>query len=187
MNVSWVGLDPDDEAGAWCHHSPVSARMTAAPLITIAPGLSCHDADALALARQVRHLFVVDRGRLAGVVCRCDLHPHRDRDDLPVRAVMSTEVLALDEDATLGAATRAMREQRVGCLPVLEGSTLAGVITRGDLRRAGAPEELLGAGECCNCGTRRAVRAGPHGCDYCLDCLDLLEGEITDADYGEGD
>src|SRR4051812_32818242 len=188
-SISLVGLDAEADRGAdRSHRAPVTQRMTdASHLVVVASDTSCQDADALARARGLRHLLIVDGEELQGVLCLCDLHEHRDRDDLPVRDVMSREVLALEDDANLAAAASAMREHHVGMLPVLAAGTLAGVITRGDLRRAGLPEPLLGAGECINCGSLKAVRPGPHSNDFCLDCIDLLDGEITEADYGEGD
>jgi CBS domain-containing protein len=189
MGIALVGLEPETCIDAeWSHRVPVTRRMTGAgDVVAVEPDTSCAAADELARARGLRHLLVVDGDRLEGVLCVCDLHDHREREDLPVREIMTTEVLALDEDASLAAAAQAMREHHVGVLPVVRGSALAGVISRGDLRRAGMPETLLGASQCTNCGSLKAVRAGPHSNDFCLDCIDLLDGEITEADYGEGD
>jgi hypothetical protein len=118
--------------------------------------------------------LILEQGFLLGVLCRCDLVPRAAADE-PVSARMSGEVLAIDPNATLGDAVAALRGFRVGCLPVVAGDLLVGVITRGDLRRAGVPEELLGARYCAACGSPHGVRAHPRleGVDFCLACLDV--------------
>jgi hypothetical protein len=46
------------------------------------------------------------------------------------------------------------------------------MITRGDLRRTGVPEAVLGARYCSACGSSRGVRkAAGTDVDYCLECL----------------
>lgn len=168
------------------HHTPVSALMTAGPLATVSPGTTCDAAEALAQARNVRHLLVTDGDRLLGIVCRCDLHP-LPRFDEPVAAHMATRVIGIEADAPLEDAASAFSGLGIGCLPVFREGQLAGMLTRGDLRRAGVPESLLGARQCCNCGSSHGVRRWEHGCDYCIDCIDLLDSLTGDAEYGEGD
>jgi CBS domain-containing protein len=58
---------------------------------------------------------------------------------------MTRDVLAIHPEATLGEAVAAMRAFQIDCLPVVDRDLLVGALTRGDLRRAGVAEELLGA------------------------------------------
>jgi len=77
-----------------------------------------------------------------------------------------------------------MTEFEVGCLPIVDEHGLRGVVTRGDLRRAGVEEALLGASRCASCGSRHGVRPHPtlEAVEFCLDCLDRA---MTPADYDE--
>ena len=173
--------------GAWARRDLASATraIDAESLVAVAPETPCLEADERARARGVRHLFVVEGGRLVGVLCRCDLYPEPDAYE-GVAARMASTVYALDATATLGEAAAAMKALSVGCLPVIERDRLVGVVTRGDLRRAGAPEPALGAHRCAACGSVHGVRPGAHsGLEYCLDCLDLQTA--LGSDCGEGD
>ena len=52
---------------------------------------------------------------------------------------MSTDVFAVEPTVTLGVAATAMRELRIGCLAVVSGPLVLGILTRRDLDRAGVP------------------------------------------------
>jgi predicted transcriptional regulator len=97
----------------------------------------CYAADEFAAARGVHHLLVFDRRRaLVGVACRCDLGPGADR---AVGSVMSKEVFVAEPATSLGEAAAAMRQLGIGCLPVVAGPLVIGIVTRRDLDRAGVP------------------------------------------------
>jgi signal-transduction protein with cAMP-binding, CBS, and nucleotidyltransferase domain len=121
------------------------------------------------------------------VLCRCDLYPAAEPDE-PISARMTHTVFAIEPTASLDDAAEAMARAHVGCLPVVAGDAVLGVITRGDLRRAGAPEELLGAMRCTDCGSPHGVRAYEHsGLELCLDCIDLADACDGALECGEGD
>jgi hypothetical protein len=162
----------------WSSEDPVTARMTlSAALATVQVTASCAEADEAARRAGVRHLLVLDAGHLVGVLCRCDLVDASPGN--PVAALMPHDLFALDAGATLGVALAAMNRLSVGFLPVVTDRLVLGVITRGDLRRAGVPEERLGARRCAACGSPHGVRPHPTLCcvDFCLDCLELEAGE----------
>jgi CBS domain-containing protein len=181
-----VRVAPLEVEGAWSGQALASAHaLRAADVISVAPDTPCCEADERARELGVRHLFVTNGGRLVGVLCRCDLYPEPDPHD-PVAARMSSNVYALPPTATLGEAAAAMSALEVGCLPVVRDDVPVGVITRGDLRRAGVPEVALGAHCCIACGSVHGVRPEAHsGLEYCLDCIDLFEA--LGNDYGDGD
>lgn len=54
-------------------------------------------------------------------------------DRLPVRAVMSPAPIIIEPDALASEAARLMLTHRIGCLPVMRGETLVGIITRSDV------------------------------------------------------
>jgi CBS domain-containing protein len=170
----------------WSSRDAAAACMTpAAELVTVAPEVPCAAADALARDADVRHIVVLRDGVLVGVVCRCRLYDARD--DAPIGHLIDGTVFALDVDATLGEAAGAMAALGIGCLPLVDGDRVVGVITRGDLRRLGAPEAQLGAHCCAGCGSVHGVRADDHGVDTCLDCLELHDAFLSAAQFGEGD
>jgi CBS domain-containing protein len=182
-----VRVAPARSEGAWAGRKVTAAvhGVDASAVVTVAPDTPCREADERARALGVRHLFVVDRERLVGVLCRCDLYPepapHED-----VAARMASTVYVLDPSATLGEAAAAMKTLAVGCLPVMQRDRPVGLVTRGDLRRAGVPELALGAHVCLECGSVHGVRPDTHsGQEYCLDCIDLFTA--LGNDYGEGD
>jgi acetoin utilization protein AcuB len=124
-------------------------------LVATEPHASVEDAEAVAQEGGVRHLLVFDgRDELVGVLCTCDLQG-ADRSS-SVEHVMSAPILTIGAAEPLDEAARRMRSSGVGCLPVVSGGIVLGIITRGDLRKAGLPraevearpfDDELGAGD----------------------------------------
>ena len=185
--ASEVRVAPAWTEGAWSGRSVASAAHgdDAGAIVTVAPDTPCSTADDRAREHGVRHLFVVEGGKLVGVMCRCDLYPEPEANE-DVATRMSSNVYALDRSSTLAEAAAAMRTLGVGCLPIVERDLPVGLVTRGDLRRAGVPEPALGAHVCTECGSVHGVRPDAHsGLEYCLDCINLFTA--LGNDYGEGD
>lgn len=118
--------------------APVRAWMTpAARLVTVDPLSTLDEADQRARRAGVHHLLVFAADTLVGIACLCDLEAPHAGDDL-VTSRMSGPVRDISPAATLADARAAMDHHRVGCLPVIGGTGFVlGVITRGDLDRAG--------------------------------------------------
>jgi CBS domain-containing membrane protein len=98
----------------------------------------------------VRHIAVIDEeGDLVGVVSHRDLLRHAliERSDLPLfvqravlrrtraEEVMTSEVETADPDQALSDAARVMFENKFGCLPVVEGWRVIGILTESDFVR----------------------------------------------------
>lgn len=173
--LGWQSGPSADEVTVLCacsHADPVRDRMTdASVLLTVGPRAPSGDADWLARRARVRHLVVMDEGRMIGVACRCDLvgaDPAR-----PIADFMAREIYFAAPTTTFGEAAAALAALGIGCLPIVDGEgALHGIITRGDLRRAGVPDDRLGGGECSACGSVHGVRLDPaRGAEYCLVCL----------------
>lgn len=118
--------------------------------VTVSPQDTLRGAWQIIRERRVRHLPVVERGRLVGIVTDRDL-----RQALPSRAVglemheaphlaekiriwevMARAVVTISREAPIEEATRLLLKYRIGGLPVMKGETLVGIITKTDLLRA---------------------------------------------------
>lgn len=108
--------------------------------VTIQPDASLASAHALMRERDIRHLPVMDGGTLVGVVTDRDLRLATSRlaasplsPDAEVERVMSRPVHTAHPLDPIESAARAMRELKIGCLPVLDGSRLVGIVTGVDI------------------------------------------------------
>lgn len=104
--------------------------------------------DIMTLGR-VRHMPVVQGGRLVGVVSERDLlraslsvlSEHRDAERraflhvVEISRVMSTPPIVIGPDATIEQAALLMADKRIGCLPVVAGDELVGMVTETDVLR----------------------------------------------------
>jgi acetoin utilization protein AcuB len=133
--------------------------LMSVPATAVAPGDSLHVADGIMSMGAVRHLPVVSGGRLVGVLSHRDilrapglLSPSLDSTRTVLKAlrvedVMSTPALTIGADASVQEAAKLLLKNRVGCLPVLDGGKLAGIVTTSDLLRAIAgPAGMADAG-----------------------------------------
>ena len=110
------------------------------PVITIGPQATLREAHQLMWERGIRHLPVLDEGRLVGIITDRDirlatsvLRPNPLSCDARIYEVMKRPVLTADPLDPVEDAARLMREEKVGCLPVVEGKELVGIITGIDL------------------------------------------------------
>lgn len=115
-------------------------EMMHSPVAVVAPGTSLEEACALFRAKGFRHLPVVDGGRLVGILTDRDLRfatssldhrPHQGGD--PVSQAMTAPVLTADPLDPVEDAARIMRQNKIGCLPVVDGGELVGILTGMDL------------------------------------------------------
>lgn len=128
----------------------VERYMTPNP-ITVRPDTSLREVQRLLHVHHIRHLPVVQGKRLVGIITDRDLRQLLPSSLAPpdevaqfqaataqvkVGEVMTRQVLSVTPETRTRNAARLMVERRVGCLPVLQGSTLVGIITTIDLLRA---------------------------------------------------
>jgi CBS-domain-containing membrane protein len=106
-------------------------------------------ADEVMCMGRIRHLPVVDMGRVVGVVSQRDLfrsalgtalalgirQPEELMRTLAVRDVMSTPAVTIGPGAPIQDAARTMAEKKIGCLPVVEDEGLVGILTETDILR----------------------------------------------------
>jgi CBS domain-containing protein len=89
--------------------------------------------------RRIHHVVVTDGpGQVVGVVSARDLGG-RDREDArkvrPVAAMMTAYAVKAVPDMPVRQAANVMRGWNIGCLPVLDGGQLVGIVTVSDLLR----------------------------------------------------
>lgn len=110
------------------------------PAEHVPPDTSLSDAYALMRERGIRHLPIVNEGRLVGVVTDRDLRlATSSLQSTPFQAtasvmqVMSSPVVTAAALDPVEEGARLMRRQKIGCLPVLDDDRLVGIVTGTDL------------------------------------------------------
>lgn len=120
----------------------VKLRMTTNPF-TVGPENTVPEALALMEERRVRHLPVVEGGRVVGVLSKGDIAaamPSKATsfsagevtylvNKLKVGKVMSRNPKTIGPDALLEEAALVMRDNKIEMLPVVDGGRLVGVVT----------------------------------------------------------
>jgi len=96
---------------------------------------------------RVRHVLVLDEeGKLTGLLSQRDLFHsgllralgygthavQKTLDSLLVKEVMTNNPITIPPDAPLNQAAGLMFSQKIGCLPVMDGEKLVGILTEGD-------------------------------------------------------
>ena len=128
---------------------------------SIEQGATVAQAREVMRTRGIRHLVVQYGGRPVGVLSERDVGG--TRGVVPVGNVggaMSRGIVTAAPDATLRQAANLLRGNLVGCLPVMEGDRLVGIVTISDVLDA------LGRGEAPARGRGRPYvsrRQGPLG------------------------
>ena len=106
---------------------------------TVSPQTSVADVWDLMRQHAVRHMPVVERGVLVGIVSDRDLADGLRRElSTPVVKVMSSDVVDVDPDAELGEVVDLLVENRIGAVPVVRPETqeLVGIVSYIDVLAA---------------------------------------------------
>ena len=162
-------------------HSPTVAESMSLPVVTIDPEARARDVLELAEAKGVHHFPIVERGKLTGIVCTCDVRELGS--EARVMQVAWRHVVTLPPAAPLGDAARLMAMQGVGSIVVVDEGKIQGILTRADLiRTAPELEPLLRGARCSACGSRRHLRPQDDGQCICQDCRSRAQdGEWLDT------
>ena len=104
-------------------------------------------ADDVMRAERIRHLPVLDEdGSLCGILSQRDMFrgalaqalgygtaaQQKMLTMLRVKEVMTTDVITTRPDMALAEAAKTMLERKIGCLPVMDGGRLVGILTESD-------------------------------------------------------
>ncbi len=104
------------------------AEVMGTDLFTLTPDTVVASALRLATSKRIHHFLVVQDGSLTGIVCDDDLR--QARQSTTVGACMHSPVLCIGPETTLADAASIMDDNSIGCLPVITGAFLVGMITR---------------------------------------------------------
>ena len=123
--------------------------MTAKP-ITVDPETPMLEARQRMLEERIRHLVVVEEGRVVGIVTDRDIRLNLPSPatslsgweinyllaQVTVGGVMTTSVIVVHPDRSIAEAARIMIDHKIGALPIVEDGRLVGIVTESDFVRA---------------------------------------------------
>src|SRR6266581_72170 len=99
--------------------------------------------------KQLRHLPVLEQGEVVGMVTQRDLFKatmssamgygakaqQAYLQSVRVKEIMTYPVVTIAPDTSVAAAAEMIITKGIGCLPVVDGTTLVGMVTKTDLLR----------------------------------------------------
>ncbi len=129
-------------------NSTVREIMMASP-VTLAPGDTLDLANDIMSLGRIRHIPIVENGRIEGILSQRDLFgaavgivlglKGKEQKDLlksfQIKEVMRHPVTTISSDASIKEAAQLMAEKKIGCLPVVEGGNLVGLVTLTNMLR----------------------------------------------------
>ena len=115
-------------------------------VVTVGPETTAGEALALCREKGIRHLPVLEGGRLGGMISDRDLRsatpalgdPDRAEalERIRVADEMAKEVATVRPEDPIEEAAIEMYERKIGCLPVVDDGNLVGIVTSSDVMRA---------------------------------------------------
>ncbi len=109
-------------------------------LTSISPETKLSDAYSIMHKKNIRHLPILEKNKLIGIVTDRDLrlstsrlakHPFEPEE--AVKKIMSHPVQTTHPSDPIESAAQLMRELRIGCLPVIEENQIVGMVTITDM------------------------------------------------------
>lgn len=125
-------------------------ELISGPPITIAPDTPVLEARRVMQTRSIRHLLVMEHGRLVGIVTDRDIRLNMPSPAttlsvwevnyllarLTVGEVMTKSVIVVDPERSAQDAAALLITEKIGALPVVDGDRLIGIVTETDFLRA---------------------------------------------------
>ena len=122
------------------------AEVMNTELYTLTEDNSVQEARALMAQHHIRHIPIVAEGKkLLGLVSQRDVlaaansnlvvspeDAEAQEAFVSVSSIMSVSVNTIEASSSLRGAALHLQQQKIGCLPVVEGETLIGIITDSD-------------------------------------------------------
>lgn len=105
--------------------------------------------ESLMATKKLRHVPVVEDGDIVAIVSQRDLFKAMMSSTMGygekaqkaylhsvrVKEIMTDPVITVAPDMSVGEAAELMLQKGIGCLPVVDGATLVGIVTKTDLLR----------------------------------------------------
>ncbi|NUP50402.1 MAG: CBS domain-containing protein [Catenulispora sp.] len=141
------------------------------PVLAVAPEASIEDVAHVLTEHNIGAVPVVDAARhVLGVIAESDVVLRADAVTSAAGQVMTTPVIAVEADAPLAEARRALADHGIGRLPVLDRRRrLIGIISRRDVLRALLPADSA---------IRRDVVGTVAGADVELVAVTVSHGRV---------
>jgi CBS domain-containing protein len=122
-------------------------EFMASPVTSLPSSARLLDAGLLLRAGRIRHIPIIDDGRLVGILSDRDIQRCTPSmltrvsaeeynaifEDTPVAKVMTRDPQHISPDAPLHAAAALLHSDKLGCLPVVENGQVVGIITKDDM------------------------------------------------------
>ena len=117
-------------------------------VFAIGPDAPVIDAIRLMAEKRIGALLVMQAGTLAGIVSERDyarkiVLQGRSSRDTPVRDIMTADVVSIGLDDTTDRCMQLVTDRRIRHLPVLDGGSVLGVVSIGDLVKAVIEDQQL--------------------------------------------
>lgn len=126
--------------------TPVSEIMST-KLVTLCSDDSLSDVEKLLNYHNIRHVPIVEEGKLIGIISRSDIlrvcNTDLEEDDetltsvvynsFTIPQVMSKTLITVSEDTPIMEVTEILRKQSFHSLPVIKDGKLVGIVTSTDL------------------------------------------------------
>jgi len=111
--------------------------MMSSPVYTILPDTSMYEVKTILDREGYTGLPVIDGKKLVGVISKRDIRKIKNprRLNAPVKGFMNRRVKTISPDKNPSQAARLMVKYDIGRLPVTDGDTLIGIITRSDVMK----------------------------------------------------
>jgi acetoin utilization protein AcuB len=101
-------------------------------VVTIDPKDTARGAKSKMKRQRIRHLVVAENSGITGILSERDVRGPGISGRL-VRDLMTPDAVSAGPETTLTEAAELMVRRRIGCLPVLEGGRLVGIVTATDV------------------------------------------------------
>jgi len=151
-----------------------AAEIASAPVRSIEPDTPMEEAGAIMARWGHSGLPVLQDGRLVGMVTRKDVDKaaRHGLGHAPATGFMAREPVTVDPTTDLDELERLLVRTGIGRLPVVDGGSVVGIVTRKDLLRAQHGETYL---------DRRQSRRHREATRTVLRSLELLPADVQDA------
>ncbi len=112
------------------------AEVMSKDVQTVGPAMAAEEAWTLMVRKRIHHLVVLSGAKVCGVLSDRDVGGRRGasvRARSTVADLMTATVATTSPDATVRQVANLMRGRTIGCVPVVEGKRLVGIVTITDL------------------------------------------------------